>query len=123
MTNIENTIRELEEKLLHPDVRANPSMIKALLSEEFEEIGSNGKISSREDAINWLMTEDPTKRWTLTEFKVRQLSTDIVLACYRAKQVGNTDSSSAGSIRTSTWKKSNNEWKMVFHQATKLLKE
>lgn len=121
--NIEQTIFDLEEKLLHTDVSANPAILSELLSEDFEEIGSNGKISSREDVINWLMTKDPTKRWSLTEFKIRQLSTDIVLACYLAKQVGNPDSSSIGSIRTSTWKRCNNEWKMVFHQATKLLKE
>ena len=58
MNNIKNHIKELEEKLLHSDVRKNPEILDDLLGEDFEEIGSIGKVQSREEVINWLVTKE-----------------------------------------------------------------
>jgi hypothetical protein len=58
MNNIKEHIKNLEEKLLHSDVRKNPEILNELLSEDFEEIGSIGKISSREEVIDWLVTKE-----------------------------------------------------------------
>ena len=121
MNNIKNRIEELENTLLHTDVRKTPELLDDLLSEEFEEIGSIGKTSTREEVVNWLVTKEKDAEWALTEFRIRELAPDIILAIYRAKKKGTHNSISKGSIRSSIWKLIDGKWKMIFHQATKVL--
>ena len=121
MKNIRNHIKELEEKLLHSDVRKNPEILNELLSEDFEEIGSIGKTSSREEVVKWLVTKEKDVKWSLNEFRIRELAADLVLAIYVAKKQQIQNNNSNGSIRSSIWKLSGGKWKMIFHQATKLV--
>ena len=121
MENIEKHIKGLEQKLLHSDVRANPKILDELLADDFEEIGSNGNISSREEVINWLVNKENDIRWSLNEFRIRQLAPDLVLAIYRATKNTNTGNVSKGSIRSSIWKRTDKGWQMIFHQGTKLI--
>jgi len=113
-------IKRLEEKLLHSDVAANRSILDELLADDFEEIGSNGKISSRQQVIDWLVSKDKNMRWTLLDFSVRQLAPDLVLAIYRAKKT-DANHPSNGSQRSSLWQRNDNHWQMIFHQASKIL--
>ena len=119
MNSIKEHIKSLEEKLLHSDVGKNPEMLDELLSEDFEEIGSIGKTSSREEVINWLVTKEKNIKWTLSEFRLRELAPNLVLAIYIAQK----NSSTKGSIRSSIWKLCDGKWKMIFHQGTKILDE
>ena len=120
MANIEALIKGLEEKLLRTDVRKNPDILDELLSEDFEEIGSIGRTSSRAEVVNWLVTKEKDIEWTVNEFRIRELSPDLVLAIYRADKKNKTNIQSAGSIRSSLWKKNGNRWQMIFHQGTKI---
>lgn len=121
MYKIEAHIKELEEKLLHSDFRKNPEILNELLCEDFEEIGSIGKTSSREKVIHWLVTKDKNIKWALDEFRVRELAPDLVLAIYRASIKDNQNGNSTGSIRSSIWKLHDGNWKMTFHQGTKVV--
>lgn len=121
MKNIATDIKVLEEKLLHADVRKNPHMLDELVAEDFEEIGSNGKITPREQVIDWLLNKEQGVRWSLTEFRVRQLAPDMVLAIYRARKTDLADGVYKGSIRSSLWKHNGERWQIVFHQGTKVL--
>ncbi len=122
MSDIEQHIRQLEEKLLHADVRKNPELLEELLAGGFEEIGSSGEISNRDQVIDWLVTKDKDARWSLDEFRVRQLSPGVVLAIYRATKI--TQNSRPGSSwRSSIWQLTGKHWKMVFHQGTRVRDE
>jgi len=121
MKNLENEIKALEEKLLHSDIRKNPEILNQLLAKEFEEVGSIGKISNRDAVVNWLVNKESNARWMLSEFRVKPLSPDIVIAIYHVKQIKSLEGSSKGSMRSSIWKRNNNQWQMVFHQGTKIL--
>lgn len=121
MKNIRNHILALEKKLLHSDVRKNPEILNELLSEDFEEIGSIGKTSSREEVVKWLVTKEKDIKWSLNEFRIRELASDLVLAIYQAKKERTQNSNSNGSIRSSIWKLREGTWKMIFHQATKIV--
>jgi hypothetical protein len=77
MHNIKDHIRELEVKLLHSDVQENPEIINELLSDEFEEIGSIGKTSSREEVVYWLRMKEKNKQWSLDEFRIRELAPNL----------------------------------------------
>ena len=121
MKNLKDHIKHLEEKLLLSDVRKNPEILHELLSEDFEEIGSMGKTSSREAVINWLVTKEKDIQWSLSEFRVRELGPDLVLAIYLARKTGKHSGGSKGSMRSSIWKLCDGHWKMIFHQGTKIV--
>jgi hypothetical protein len=121
MNNIENHIKELEERLLHTDVRENSIIVTELLSDDFEEVGSDGKISSREEVIEWLVNKEENVRWSLNDFRIKELSPDLIVATYIA--VKDNQPNSSRSIRSSIWKKYSDNWKMIFHQGTKIISE
>jgi hypothetical protein len=123
MNKILDHIKALEEKLLHSDVRKNPEILNELLSEDFEEIGSSGKISSREQVIHWLITKEKDIQYSLNNFRIRELAPGLVLATYVANKKGILSSQSNGSIRSSIWRLSGENWKMIFHQGTKILEK
>ncbi|UJP01807.1 MAG: DUF4440 domain-containing protein [Nitrosomonas sp.] len=112
-------IQQLELSLLQSDLTAHPGLIDELLAEDFEEIDHQGITRSRADVIGWLKTKDPGIRWAFKDFRIKAMSGDVVLAIYSLQKPDQPDAKSGGSIRTSLWRYRNNQWKMVFHQASR----
>lgn len=112
-------IEQRELELLQTDWRVNPVLIDDWLSADFEEIGSNGKIGTRSDVVNWLLNKDNAIQWSLTDFRIKVLADGLVMTVYIAKKRNAPNNISNGSIRTSIWQRQGINWKMVFHQATK----
>lgn len=110
-------IQQLELKLLHTNWQKTSDQLESLLAPEFEEISHNGQVSSRPEVIHWLLSKNPNDKWSLTNFKIKILSPDLVLAIYHAKKIDNTNSN--GSIRSSIWQRDANGWNLLFHQASK----
>ena len=119
MCNLTKQIQTLEEKLLHTDMQENPFLLDELLAESFEEIDNTGNITTRQAVVEWLMNKNKNDRWLITSFRIKELSTDIVLAIYQAQKVGGRNNTVAVSTRSSIWKRHGSHWKMVFHQASK----
>ncbi len=113
-------IQQLELKLLQTDLNANPVLIDELLAQDFEEIDNQGHQHSREDVIDWLKRKDPNLHWAFRDFRVKVLTGDCVLAIYSLQKAQQSGAHAPGSIRTSLWQRQGNQWKMVFHQATKI---
>ena len=122
MSQLAERIKDLEEMLLHSDMQENPTLINELLAETFEEIGYSGSINSRQAVVDWLLIKNKKDRWLLSDFKVSVLSADIVLAVYRAQKVWDGEQTTTASTRSSIWKRHGRQWKMMFHQASKLSK-
>lgn len=127
----------LEAQLLHSDFKDNPQLIDTLLAQDFEEIGSSGHITNRAQVVDWLMKKERDQRWRFANFRVRQLSPELVLVNYIAEKLALpvTDNiaiaeeekhkmlkseQASGSIRSSLWQHQHGCWKMVFHQASKI---
>ena len=108
MANLEAQIRELEARLLLPEVRASAEALDALISRDFVELGSSGAVYDRQTVVAAILAEPRPRVPTLTEFKVRALTADVVLATYRT----------SGSVRSSIWRLENDGWRIVFHQGT-----
>jgi len=121
LQGIAEHIQQRELELLQSNWRADPALIDNWLSADFEEIGSDGQISTRNDVINWLLNKDNAIQWALTDFRIKALTDGLVMAVYIAKKSNDRSITSQGSIRTSIWQHQGNHWKMVFHQATKRL--
>ena len=111
-------IQRLELDLLQCDLNAHPGLIDELLAQDFEEIDNQGHQHSREDVIEWLKQKDPKQLWAFRDFRIKPLTGDCVLAIYSLQRP--PQSNAQGSIRTSLWQRQGNQWKMVFHQATKI---
>jgi len=118
--HIAELIEKRERALLQTDWNVNPNLIDEFLAMDFEEINSNGQITTRQDAVNWLLHKNNKVQWTLMNFRIKVLTDEIVLASYSIQQPTNPHMMRKGSIRTSIWQIQGGHWKMIFHQATQL---
>lgn len=117
---LEQEIQSNEERLLHSDHQSDSTIVNELLTPDFEEISASGQVIGRDAVIAWLRAKDNDQRWQFSNFQLQVLSHDLVLAKYHAQQMKPEKSASLGSLRSSIWRKHNDTWQMVFHQATKV---
>jgi hypothetical protein len=105
-------IRGLEEQLLQPEVRTSPESLAALLADEFIEIGSSGRVYSKQQIIDLLRHEGGQgSPPTLRDFSARRLAAEVILVTYNIVE--------SQTIRSSVWKLIDGRWQMVFHQGTR----
>lgn len=111
-------IIELEKMLLNPSIRRTPSELDKLLSDDFIEFGSSGKIYDKKIVIERLLVENPIDI-DATDFVATQLSMDVIQLRFKtqSRRKGGTVSSS---LRSSIWKKVDSSWQMIFHQGTRM---
>jgi hypothetical protein len=110
---LKDHLRQLEEKLLKPEVRSSRSELKNLLADEFFEFGSSGRVLYKNEEI--ADGGIGIVKMKMSDFEIHSLSDEIVLATYRIFN----EISNQHSLRSSIWKKDVDGWKMVFHQGTK----
>lgn len=115
----ESLFRELEERLLQPDVQKSARDVMDLLADEFIEFGSSGRVFDKQQIINSLQNEriEPLTQRSITEFQTLVLATGIVLVTYRVVRHISGEQP-VNSLRSSIWKFNNAQWKMIFHQGT-----
>jgi hypothetical protein len=105
-------LRELEQQLMRPSVRASPDQVARLLADEFIEFGSSGRVYDKRQIVELLQQEQGrAKQPTVADFSARRLAADVILLTYRVVE--------SRTIRSSIWKFADGEWRMVFHQGTK----
>lgn len=85
-----------------------------LLSDNFFEFGSSGKVLYKDEDIGEATLE--IVKMTMSDFEIHSLSEEIVLATYRIYNELNNQHS----LRSSIWKVVDGQWKMHFHQGTKI---
>jgi len=102
-------IRELEEQFLTPAVRASAATLDRLVSDDFVEFGTTGRVYSKADVIAQMLAT-PNITGSLIEFQVLAVSPDVALARYRTP----------GSVRSSVWRREGDHWRIVFCQGTRI---
>ena len=85
-----------------------------LLSDNFFEFGSSGKVLYKDEDISEATLG--IVKMTMSDFEIHSLSEEIVLATYRIYNELNNQHS----LRSSIWKLVDGQWKMHFHQGTKI---
>ncbi|WP_367575718.1 DUF4440 domain-containing protein [Pelagibius litoralis] len=110
-TEIAEVLHTLEARLLDPLVRCSPSEVDRLLSDDFVEFGSSGRVYDKAIMIEALR-QDPgfDGPRTIINFKALELSSLVVLVTYRIRETG--------TLRSSIWRSNGEHWEMVFHQGT-----
>lgn len=101
-------------ELLDPEVRSNPDRVRDLLHDDFIEFGSTGRVYDKRILVDMLRGETPSTV-VIRDFTVRQLSSDTALVTYRS--VGRSGQEAR---RSSVWVRQDGQWRMVFHQGTRI---
>ena len=58
--------------------------------------------------------------YEIIDFQIKELSPDNVLAMYKVEKSDLKWNTKQISLRSSIWRKTNDEWKIVFHQGTNI---
>jgi hypothetical protein len=109
-------VRDLEQQLLTPEVRRSAKATVALLSDEFIEYGSSGRVYNKQQTMENLQHDDSATR-TILQFNATTLAPDVILVTYRCTRE-ETGKQPLRTLRCSIWKHIEGRWKMVFHQGT-----
>lgn len=116
MKDAGDTIRELELRLLTTSARADAAFLLSVLTDDFQELGSSGRIYSKNQIIRALESEPPVQI-SVQDFRTSPLSNTVVLVTYRAiKEQG--DSPAVESLRSSIWLLQDGRWRIRFHQGS-----
>lgn len=107
-------LHALEMELLDPDVRGDRDRLKELLHDDFVEFGSSGHVYGKQDLID-MITGESHAPVMIRDFDARQLAEDAALVTYRS--VGQSGQEAR---RSSVWVRDEGEWKMTFHQGTRV---
>jgi hypothetical protein len=108
-----------EEALLDPAVRRDRARVDALLAEDFLEFGSSGRVWSREATLELLTSEDYT-RPAMEDFKCAWIGEGVALVTYRTVRVDRSSGLRSVALRSSIWIEELGEWRVRFHQGTKV---
>ncbi|WP_309106595.1 RNase H family protein [Arthrobacter sp.] len=104
-------VEELERELLSPEVRADIGRTGVLLHRDFTEIGSSGRLWTR-DAMMTELEENPGSRTELELLAADRICPTAVLLTYRSHtRTGTT-------LRSSLWVLDGAQWRIRFHQGT-----
>ncbi|MFM2486959.1 nuclear transport factor 2 family protein [Celerinatantimonas yamalensis] len=117
--NIETLIIELEKSLLTFEVRHSETELRKRIAPDFKEIGASGAYFGLENILERLPTE---QTWSaiVQDFEFTQHSDDICQLIFKAFIKGNDADEGTYSLRSSLWQRFGDEWKVIFHQGTKV---
>jgi len=117
--NTEAQIIELEKSLLTLEVRHSEFELRKRIAPGFKEIGASGAYFGIDSILERLPTE---QSWSavVQDFEFTQHSEEICQLIFRAFIMGNDTDEGTYSLRSSLWQKFGDEWKIIFHQGTKV---
>lgn len=107
----EAEVEELERELLGPLVRGDIGRTAVLLHPDFMEIGSTGRVWTR-DAMMMALEEDPGERTDIEILGADRIGAEAVLLTYRSYARSGT------TLRSSLWVLDGGRWRLRFHQGT-----
>ncbi|WP_214694093.1 DUF4440 domain-containing protein [Exiguobacterium sp. s160] len=112
MNELAYHLQTLEEALLTTEVRQSTERLRELLTDDFFEIGSSGRVLYQ-DWDQTTLQIDPIEA-VLSEFTMHPLTEGHVLVTYRLVQ----PKLNRVTRRSSIWVLVDGLWKMRFHQGT-----
>jgi hypothetical protein len=115
---IADHLRSLEEHLLNPAIRRDSEAVAALLADDFIEFGGSGRVFDKASILGDLKNEPPRPASLLTDFKIRELASGVILATYKATRRNTAGEPAGQSWRSSIWAHVNGQWQITFHQGT-----
>ena len=111
-------LSHLEKQLLNSATERDAAFVTSILSPDFQEFGTSGLVYVRADIIRALADEPPTTVST-EDFDVRVISADAALLTYKSTKTVD-GAASVKALRSSLWVRRDGEWRMLFHQGTRI---
>lgn len=119
MDKIYQTIYALENDLLKPEIRNSPEKLQELLDENFIEYCASGKIYQyKKGEIIEKSRIYAQEKWEIMDFSVHLVAENVISARYKLYKYNLEGQKPLISLRSSIWKFSGDNWKMMFHQGT-----
>lgn len=115
-TIIDHIIKQ-EVQLL--DKVDSPEILASLIDNEFIEIGSSAVVYDKAEVMRWLVSDDKSERIGKA-FKAYTLAENIILLTYISIIKDTPIAESKQAMRSSIWRLTDGQWRMVFHQGTPL---
>lgn len=112
----ESELRALEDQLLQPEFRRNRKAVSEILTDDFREFGSAGRIWNKQQILD-LLESETLFHANVRDFAAKQLSAETSLVTYTAS-VTTAGVENFASLRSSLWVKRDGRWQMLFHQGT-----
>ncbi|MGY6498825.1 MAG: nuclear transport factor 2 family protein [Microcella sp.] len=103
-----------ERELLRSDTRRDASRMRALLADDFREIGASGRVFDRESIIGDVLSGSGDVHPEISEMQSVMVASDLVLVTYRLDFGGRL------SRRSSLWSVAGGQAQLRFHQGTPL---
>lgn len=117
LTGLKQQLIELELYLLKSEVRSSAEELASLIHDDFLEFGGSGIRFGKEEVLMRLPKER-CPEFCATDFELRVLTPDLAQLLYRASMIKPDEFITRYSLRSSLWKKSGDNWQMIFHQGT-----
>ncbi len=117
MNELEKIIYERENSLLQPEVRKSKEMLNNLLAEDFQEFGSSGLIYDKQSVLDRLPSNTDVIEYQMSNFAIKIIAENIVQATFKIVRTINA-TEKATSLRSSLWRREENDWRIFFHQGT-----
>lgn len=109
---MDKKILELEKNFFKYEYISNKEYLNSIIDNNYEELGSSGRILNKDDVINELSNLKNDRDIIIYNYTCREIDKNIWLVHY-ITQNGNTNF-----YRTSIWKKDEDNLKILFHQAS-----
>lgn len=120
-SSIQDELFQMEQRLLHPEVRTSKGDLMVILADDFVEFGSSGRIFYKQQIIEDLINSH-TPQMEIKDFQAIPLASDIVLTTFRVvKHIKPEGEEIKNSLRSSIWKFIDDRWQIVFHQGTPIV--
>lgn len=104
-------IKQLELELSDPSTRKDNKRVAELIADDFQEVGSSGRLFSKSEIMQELAEEEGVE-FSVQGFRFVALSEKCVLVRYE------TVMQEKHAHRSSIWVLRNNAWQIIHHQGT-----
>ena len=111
-------LSQLEKQLLNSATERSADFVTSLLSPDFQEFGTSGLVYVRADIVDAL-ADEPATTTSAEDFDVRVISADAALLTYKSTKTVD-GAASVRALRSSLWVRRAGEWRMLFHQGTRI---
>jgi hypothetical protein len=110
-------IISLEQLLIAKDETTDS--LAELIADEFIEINYKGIKIQKSEVLSWLKLSDPD-HWTAINFSGQMISPTVALLTYKSYLQDLNGKQIKLTARSSLWQQQQQQWRLVFHQETRL---
>lgn len=115
-SNHDDMLLDLEQRLAQVGRKLSPEDASSLIADDFVEFGASGKVWAKSEIIAAMSQWAPIER-KVEDFTVHELCSSVFLVTYRVSKDGQA---SSFSLRSSLWRKKDENWQILFHQGTNI---